>query len=98
MRNPRLNGSIDSNIARLELGFVVDGRADVLAASRRNFQLGATQIKIMTGGGVATEFDPWHSTTFTLDELKAAVEVAVISIISCFDFNNSRCSVRCSDQ
>jgi imidazolonepropionase-like amidohydrolase len=76
MRNPRLNGSIDSNLARLELGFVVDGRADVLAASRRNFQLGATQLKVMTGGGVATEFDPWHSTTFTLDELKAAVEVA----------------------
>jgi imidazolonepropionase-like amidohydrolase len=76
MRNPRLNGTIDSNIARLELGFVVDGRADVLAATRRNFQLGATQIKVMGGGGVATEFDPWHSTTFTLDEMKAAVEVA----------------------
>ena len=76
MRNPRLNGTIDSNLARLELGFVVDGRADVLAASRRNFQLGATQLKIMGGGGVATEFDPWHSTTFTLDEMKAAVEVA----------------------
>ena len=76
MRNPRLNGTLDSNLARLELGFVVDGRADVLAASRRNFQLGATQLKIMGGGGVATEFDPWHSTTFTLDEMKAAVEVA----------------------
>jgi len=76
MCNPRLNGTLDSNLARLELGFVVDGRADVLAASRRNFQLGATQLKIMGGGGVATEFDPWHSTTFTLDEMKAAVEVA----------------------
>jgi len=76
MRNPRLNGTLDSNIARLEIGFVVDGRADVLAASRRNFQLGATQLKVMGGGGVATEFDPWHSTTFTLDEMKAAVEVA----------------------
>jgi imidazolonepropionase-like amidohydrolase len=76
MRNPRLNGTIDSNIARLEIGFVVDGRADVLAASRRNFRLGATQLKVMGGGGVATEFDPWHSTTFTLDEMKAAVEVA----------------------
>ena len=76
MRNPRLNGTLDSNLARLELGFVVDGRADVLAASRRNFQLGATQLKIMGGGGVATEFDPWHSATFTLDEMKAAVEVA----------------------
>jgi imidazolonepropionase-like amidohydrolase len=31
---------------------------------------------VMGGGGVATEYDPWHSTTFTLDEMKAAVEVA----------------------
>ena len=76
MRNPRLNGTIDSNIARLELGFVVDGRADIMAAARRNLQLGATQLKVMAGGGVATEFDPWHSTTYTLDEMKAAVEVA----------------------
>jgi imidazolonepropionase-like amidohydrolase len=76
MRNPRLNGSLDSNLARLEIGFVVDGRADVLAAARRNFQMGATQLKVMGGGGVATEYDPWHSTTFTLDEMKAAVEVA----------------------
>jgi imidazolonepropionase-like amidohydrolase len=76
MRNPRLNRTIDSNIARLELGFVVDGRDDIMAAARRNLQLGATQLKVMAGGGVATEFDPWHSTTYTLDEMKAAVEVA----------------------
>jgi imidazolonepropionase-like amidohydrolase len=76
MRNPRLNGTLDSNLARLEIGFVVDGRADVLAVARRNLQMGATQIKVMGGGGVATEYDPWHSTTFTLDEMKAAVEVA----------------------
>ncbi|MEP4076291.1 amidohydrolase family protein [Haloferula sp.] len=76
MRNPRLNGTNDSNIARLELGFVVDGRADIMTAARRNLQLGATQLKVMAGGGVATEFDPWHSTTYTLDEMKAAVEVA----------------------
>jgi imidazolonepropionase-like amidohydrolase len=76
MRNPRLNSTLDSNLSRLEIGFVVDGRADVLAAARRNFQMGATQLKVMGGGGVATEYDPWHSTTFTLDEMKAAVEVA----------------------
>ena len=76
MRNPSLDGANDSNIARLELGYVVDGKAAVLAAARRNLQLGATQLKIMGGGGVATEYDPWHSTTFTLEEMQAAVEVA----------------------
>ena len=30
----------------------------------------------MGGGGVATEYDPWHSTTFTFEEMKAAVDVA----------------------
>jgi imidazolonepropionase-like amidohydrolase len=54
----------------------VDGRDAMLAATRRNLKLGATQIKIMAGGGVATEYDPWHSTGFTLDEMKAAVEAA----------------------
>jgi imidazolonepropionase-like amidohydrolase len=76
MRNPRLDGSNDSNLSRLEIGYIADGRADIMAAARRNFQMGATQLKIMAGGGVATEYDPWHSTTYTLDEMKAAVDVA----------------------
>ena len=76
MRTPGLDGVNDSNIARLEMGYIVDGRASVLSAARRNLQMGATQLKVMGGGGVATEYDPWHSTTFTLDEMRAAVEVA----------------------
>ena len=76
MRNPTLDGVKDSNMLRLEIGYVVDGVDQVLAASRRNFQMGAAQLKLMIGGGVATEYDPWHSTTFTFDEIKAAVDVA----------------------
>jgi imidazolonepropionase-like amidohydrolase len=76
MRNPTLDGVKDSNMLRLEIGYVVDGVDQVLAASRRNFQMGASQLKLMIGGGVATEYDPWHSTTFTFDEIKAAVDVA----------------------
>ena len=76
MRTPGIDGVNDSNLSRLELGYVVDGRAAIMTAARRNLQMGASQIKIMGGGGVATEYDPWHSTTYTLDEMKAAVDVA----------------------
>ena len=56
--------------------YIVDGKAEVMKAARQNLRAGATQIKIMGGGGVASEFDPLHMTQFTLEEMKAAVEVA----------------------
>ena len=73
----RFNGGVrDSNIERLEISVTADGRADVLAAVRRQLKTGATQIKIMAGGGVASTWDPWHSTGYTMSEMKAAVEAA----------------------
>ena len=57
-------------------GYVVDGVPEVLKAARINLRAGATHIKIMAGGGVASEFDPIHTTQFTLEEMKAAVKVA----------------------
>lgn len=41
-----------------------------------NLRAGATQIKIMAGGGVASEFDPIHMTQLSLEEMKAIVGVA----------------------
>jgi len=76
MRTPGIDGVNDSNMSRLEIGYVVDGPAAIMSAARRNLQMGATQLKMMGGGGVATEYDPWHSTTYTLDEMKAVVDVA----------------------
>lgn len=63
-------------LARSGFGHIVSGRAEVMEAVRHNLRGGATQIKVMAGGGVASEFDPLHMTQFTLDEMKAAVEVA----------------------
>ena len=63
-------------LARSGFAHIVSGRAEVMEAVRHNFRAGATQIKVMAGGGVASEFDPIHMTQFTLDEMKAAVEVA----------------------
>jgi imidazolonepropionase-like amidohydrolase len=76
MRTPGIDGVNDSNISRLEMGYIVDGRPAILSVARRNLQMGATQLKLMGGGGVATEYDPWHSTTYTFDEMKAVVDVA----------------------
>jgi len=56
--------------------YIVDGKDEVIKAARYNLRAGATQIKIMAGGGVASEFDPLHMTQFTLEEMKAAVDIA----------------------
>jgi imidazolonepropionase-like amidohydrolase len=56
--------------------YMVDGKDEVMKAARYNLRAGATQIKIMAGGGVASEFDPLHMTQFSLEEMKAAVDTA----------------------
>jgi len=55
---------------------IVDGRSELLKAARNNLRNGATQLKIMAGGGCASAFDPIHVTQFSPDEMRAAVEVA----------------------
>ncbi len=60
----------------LGVNFIADGRADVLTAVRENLRFGASQIKLMAGGGAASDYDPLDVTQYTLDELKAAVEAA----------------------
>jgi imidazolonepropionase-like amidohydrolase len=65
-----------SRAERLGAGWIADGRADVLTAVRENLRYGASQIKVMAGGGTASEFDPVDVSQYTLDELKAAVEAA----------------------
>ena len=56
--------------------FVVDGVPEVLKASRENLRQGATQLKVMAGGGIDSDFDPIHSVQFTSEELEAAVQAA----------------------
>ncbi|MBN9148833.1 MULTISPECIES: amidohydrolase family protein [unclassified Nitrobacter] len=56
--------------------FIADGRDEVLAATRENLRMGASQIKIMGGGGTSSAYDPIDVTQYTLDEMKAAVDAA----------------------
>ena len=55
---------------------VVTGPIEVREAVRKILRAGGAQIKIMPGGGVASQFDPLEATTLMEDELRAAVEAA----------------------
>ena len=56
--------------------FIADGRDEVLTAVRENLRMGASQIKLMAGGGTSSAYDPVDVTQYTLDEVRAAVEAA----------------------
>lgn len=56
--------------------FIADGRDEVLTATRENLRFGASQIKVMAGGGTSTAYDPVDVTQYTFDEIKAAVDAA----------------------
>ncbi|MCR6661781.1 MAG: amidohydrolase family protein [Luteimonas sp.] len=56
--------------------FIADGRDEVLAAVRENLRGGASQLKLMAGGGTSSAYDPLDVTQYTLDEMRAAVEAA----------------------
>jgi imidazolonepropionase-like amidohydrolase len=55
---------------------LADGVDQTLMAARENLKAGATQIKIMGGGGVMSEFDPIHSLQPSPAEIRAAVQAA----------------------
>jgi len=56
--------------------FIADGRDEVLTAVRENLRFGASQIKLMAGGGTSSAYDPVDVTQYTFDEMRAAVEAA----------------------
>lgn len=73
----RLNsGHEDSPLMKTGTFRVADGRSEVMKAVREQLFKGASQIKIMAGGGASSTFDPLDTLQFTLDEMKAAVEAA----------------------
>lgn len=55
---------------------VADGVPEVLKRTREALRMGATQIKINSGGGVSSSFDPLDVTQFTIEETRAAVDAA----------------------
>jgi imidazolonepropionase-like amidohydrolase len=74
-RSRRFFGEV-SRSEELGINFIADGRPEVLTAVRENLRFGASQIKVMAGGGAATAYDPLDVTQYTADEVRAAVEAA----------------------
>lgn len=65
-----------SRAEQLGATFIADGRDEVLTATRENLRFGASQIKLMAGGGTSSAYDPIDVTQYTFDEMKAAVDAA----------------------
>jgi len=61
---------------RTGASMVADGVDAVRKRVREQLALGASQIKVMAGGGVASLYDPLDVTQYSLDEMQAAVEAA----------------------
>jgi imidazolonepropionase-like amidohydrolase len=69
-------GGAPSRAEMLGLMRVVDGVDRVLAAVREQLRMGASQIKVMAGGGVSSRYDPLYTMQFSAPELRAAVDAA----------------------
>jgi imidazolonepropionase-like amidohydrolase len=65
-----------SNLVRLGLTILADGPVAVRAAVRKNFAEGASQMKMMLGGGISSEKGPLVFAQYTDEEVRAAVSEA----------------------
>lgn len=61
---------------RVGAAAIADSPDAVRQRAREQLALGASQIKVMAGGGVASYYDPLDVTQYTVAELRAAVEAA----------------------
>ena len=57
-------------------GAVADGADRVLTRAREQLMLGASQLKLAAGGGVASNYDPIDVSQYTEAEFRAAVDAA----------------------
>lgn len=72
---PAVPGTL-SYAEKMGVSAIADGADMVLLRAREQLMKGASQLKIMAGGGVASPYDPLDAVQYTERELKAAVEAA----------------------
>jgi imidazolonepropionase-like amidohydrolase len=65
-----------SHSERVNAAVIADSPDAVRKRVREQLALGASQIKLMAGGGVSSSYDPLDVTQYTVPELRAAVEAA----------------------
>ena len=73
---PRFPDTPPNQIERQGVALIADGADAVLRATREQLMKGASQIKIMAGGGVSSLYDPLDTVQYTEAEMRAAVEAA----------------------
>jgi imidazolonepropionase-like amidohydrolase len=73
---PRMLGGAKTRMEQMGGSMVADSPDEVRLRVREQLMLGATQIKLTGGGGVASPHSPIDAVTFTEPELRAAVEAA----------------------
>jgi len=74
-RSRKFGGTI-SRSESFGANFIADGTSEVLTATRENLRFGASQIKLMAGGGTSSDYDPIDVTQYTFEEMKAAADAA----------------------
>jgi imidazolonepropionase-like amidohydrolase len=65
-----------SHSERVGAAAIADGVSEVLLRTREQLMQGASQIKLMAGGGVASPYDPLDVTQYSEEEMHAAVGAA----------------------
>jgi imidazolonepropionase-like amidohydrolase len=73
---PRTIGGMLSRMEKIGGSMVADSPDEVRVRVREQLMQGASQIKLTAGGGVSSPFSPIDVSTFTEEELHAAVEAA----------------------
>ena len=73
---PRVLGGPLTRMETTGASMVADSPDEVRVRTREQLMLGASQIKLTAGGGVASPHSPLDVSTFTEPELRAAVEAA----------------------
>jgi len=73
---PRRLGAPLTIAEELNASQLADSPDEVRMRTREQLLLGASQIKLTAGGGVASPHSPLDASTFTEDELRAAVQAA----------------------
>jgi imidazolonepropionase-like amidohydrolase len=73
---PRMPSTPAHRVEAEGVNVIADGVPEVLRRTREQLMKGASQIKIMAGGGVSSLYDPLDTIQYTEDEMRAAVQAA----------------------
>jgi imidazolonepropionase-like amidohydrolase len=73
---PRMPGDRPDYTESTGVAAIADGEAEVLRRTREQLMKGASQIKIMAGGGVSSLYDPLDTAQYLEEEMRAAVRAA----------------------